>query len=481
MLQDNLDRNKLLGKLARNPLTYIVIASPFLLYAIILLLPTFDDWTYYTNPYHDFGDSFINRLLPDYSYWRPWDALFGYILSLAPALFPTLNHVVVYLAHLVSTFIIYRLAANFGFNTLGRNIATIFFFASPAMLGTVLGIDSLNQAYSQMWGLAATLVYIEMKGRWRLPLWLAFALIGTFAKENCITFFFIPQVLAWGTGKTTIRQALKDTAWALLVILAYFLARNTLTNDNVRINNAYFENTLSRKLKNLGVFIGMTWIPLDYICLWHAPNRNLVTVAVTLALGAPFMLYLFFSRPKNMATRRFLGLALAVLMAAAPHLVTLFSAMHPYAALGMAALMAGYLADRAANRKTLTALFIMFLADVAYIDWHHWQKSYESGLTGKRMANEAIRKMERPAVKLGIISIDKGETKYSSFCVIPRDAFGWGLAIKRETGYKWPEDIYPVTIKENETAKADSLTRVMAAEGFNKVILVHGDTVDVIR
>ena len=481
MSKNEIDRKELLKKLARNPLTYIVIASPFLLYAVTLLLPTFDDWTYYTNPYHDFGDRFVNRLLPYKSYWRPWDALFGYVLSLAPALFPTLNHVVVYLAHLVSTFIIYRLAGLFGFKTLGRNIATIFFFASPAMLGTVLGVDSLNQACSQMWGLAATLAYIETKGRWRLPLWLAFALIGTLAKENCIMFFFIPQVLAWATGRITVRQALKDSAWALLVILTYFLARKALTNDNVYIKDEYFENTLARKLKNLGVFVGMTWIPLDYICLWHAPNRNLAIVAITLALGAPFMLYLFFSQPKNMATRRFLGLALAVLMAAAPHLVTLFSAMHPYAALGMAALMASYLADRAADRRVLTALFIIFLADVAYIDWHHWQKSYESGLTGKRMAEEAIRKMERPAAKLGIISIDKGETKYSSFCVIPRDAFGWGLAIKRETGYKWPEDIYPVTIKENETAKADSLIRVMAAEGFNKVILVHGDTVDVIR
>ena len=481
MFQDNLDRNKLLGKLARNPLTYIVMASPFLLYAIILLLPTFDDWTYFTTPNYDFGDDFINRLMPNFSWWRPWDALFGYILSLAPGLFPTLNHIVVYLAHLVSTFIIYRLAAIFGFNTLGRNIATTFFFASPAMLGTVLGIDSLNQAYSQMWGLAATLVYIEMKGRWRLPLWLAFALIGTFAKENCIMFFFIPQLLAWTTDKTTVRQALKDTAWALLVILAYFIARNALINENVYINEAYFNNTLSRKLKNIGVFIGMTWIPLDYICLWHAPNRNLATVAVTLALGAPFMLYLFFSRPKNMATRRFLGLALAVLMAAAPHLVTLFSAMHPYAALGMVALMAGYLADRAANRKTLTALFIMFLADVAYIDWHHWQKSYESGLTGKRMAEEAIRKLGRHVDKLGVITIDKGETRYSSFCVIPYDAFGWGFSIMKETGYEWPAYLYPVTIKENETEKTDSLMREMKAAGFNKVLLVHGDTVDVIR
>ena len=97
------------------------------------------------------------------------------------------------------------------------------------------------------------------------------------------------------------------------------------------------------------------------------------------------------------------------------------------------------------------------------------------------MANEAIRKLGRHVDKLGVITIDKGETRYSSFCVIPYDAFGWGFSIMKETGYEWPAYLYPVTIKENETEKTDSLMREMKAAGFNKVLLVHGDTVDVIR
>ena len=123
----------------------ILLASPFLLYAVTLLQPVHDDWSYFTTPYYDFGDDFTARLKPYFSYWRPFDSLFGYVLSLAPGLFPTLNHIAVYLAHLASTFIVYRLCQTFSFSAFARNVATIFFFISPAMLGTVLGIETTDK------------------------------------------------------------------------------------------------------------------------------------------------------------------------------------------------------------------------------------------------------------------------------------------------------------------------------------------------
>lgn len=469
-------------KLLRNPLTYILVASPLLLYALTLLQPVHDDWSYFTTPYYDFGDKFTTRLMPFFSYWRPFDGLFGYVLSLAPGLFPTLNHAAVYTAHLISTVIVYKLCGTFGFNTFARNVATIFFFISPAMLGTVLGIDSLNQAYSQTWGLLGTLAYLNLKGRTRVPAWLACTLVATLCKENGVTFFAIPQVLAYASGKATLRQVAKDTLWAVLTVAAYYAARKALYNDNVYINDEYFENTLSRKLKNLGVFVGMTWIPLDYVSLWHAASRNLATVAITAALSMPFILYLFFSRPRNLRSRLLIGLAVAMLVAASPHLLTLFTAMHPYASLGMAALVVAFLADNVKNKQTLTILFAMFIASTAYVDWHHWQKSYESSMTGKRMGQEAIKELEKPADKLSVIYIDRGEQKYSSFCAIPYDAFGWGWAIYKETGYEWPRKISNVAITEAETQKIDSIAdSELKNEGSQRVLLVYGDTVKAIR
>ena len=460
----------------------ILLASPFLLYAVTLLQPVHDDWSYFTTPYYDFGDDFTARLKPYFSYWRPFDGLFGYVLSLAPGLFPTLNHIAVYLAHLASTFIVYRLCRTFGFSAFARNVATIFFFISPAMLGTVLGIDSMNQAYAQAWGLLGTLFYLEMKGRARLPLWLGCTLVATLCKENGITFFVIPQILAYTSGKISFRQALKDTAWALAVMIIYYVARKALYNENVCIDDEYLENTLLRKLKNIGVFVGMTWIPLDYVSLYHAPSRNLAVVAVTAAMSVPFVLYLFFSKPRNMRSRLFAGLAVCMIIAVSPHLVTLISAMHPYASLGLAALIVAYLTDKAASRRTVTVLFALFIASTAYVDWHHWQKSYQSSMTGKRMGQEAVRKLGRPVDSVFIIHIDRGEQKYSSFCAIPYDAFGWGKAIYKETGYRWPKIISDTNITPAETHKIDSIVRhAVNVEKCEKVLLVHGDTVDILR
>ena len=75
------------------PITVILLLSPFILYAITLLLPTFDDWTYYTTPY--FGTLTLNNLLPERSWWRPFDVIFGWVLGRDYRLFPLLNHIFV--------------------------------------------------------------------------------------------------------------------------------------------------------------------------------------------------------------------------------------------------------------------------------------------------------------------------------------------------------------------------------------------------
>lgn len=144
-----------------NSIFWILFISPFILLAIIKLLPTFDDWTYFTTPYYDFGNSFRNILLPTADYWRPLDGLFGYLLSLSPTLFPFLNHLTIYLGHIINCILVYKLCKLLEFDKISCNIASIFFFISPAMLGTVLGIDSLNQTYATLWGLLGTFLYVK--------------------------------------------------------------------------------------------------------------------------------------------------------------------------------------------------------------------------------------------------------------------------------------------------------------------------------
>lgn len=469
-------------KIKRNPLfTVILLLSPVIAYWLTLLLPTFDDWTYFTRPDYDFGEHFYERLIPRFSYWRPWDGIFGYILSLNHNLFPALNHIAVYIAHLGGTYIIYKISEELRFSHFACNIAALYFFISPAMLGTVLGVDSINQAYASFWGLLATLSYISGQSIKNKIAWLLFTTIGLFAKENGIVFFVIPQIISFAFGRVTIRQAIKDTIYAAIIIVIYFVARNLLSSDVVYINDEYFENTITRKLKNVCVFLGMTWLPLDFISLVHAPSRNLLITAITILLSFPFMAVLFFNKLRHYKNIQFIALAVCLLISVSPHLVTLFTAMHPYAGLGMAALIAGYMADKSENVDLLKRLLPLFIISCIFIDWHHWQKSYESGLTGRRMAEEVIKKTGKPVDRVCLIIVKDDYPKYSSFCVIPNDAFGWGEAAYAYTGYKWPGFIDIQNIEERNEQKIDSIVNWATANKFEKVWLIEKDNIDVIK
>ena len=472
----------MMKKIKLTPLiTVIIILSPIIAYWLTLLLPTFDDWGYFTTPDYDFGDSFYQHLIPRYTYWRPWDGIIGYVLSLKPSWFPTLNHIIVYMAHLGGTIIVYNIANELKFSRFACNITALYFFISPAMLGTVLGIDSPNQAYASFWGLLSTLAYLRLGRPYNLLLWLTCALIGTFAKENAIVFFVIPQIIAFAFRRITLSQALKDTVWTIAVVATYFIFRKLLTTDVVYINDEYFENTFARKFKNVCVFLGMTWLPLDFVSLVHPPCRNIPLTIATILLSFPFMIAVFANKSKHWLNLQFAALIVCLLAAASPHLVTLFTAMHPYAALGMAALIVGYMADKSERTALLKKLLPMFILSCIFIDWHHWQKSYESGLIGKRMAQDIVNATPKPVNRVFLIIVNDDTPKYSSFCVIPRDAFGRGKSVCALNGYEWPKDIEIADLEEYEAYKIDSIADKAVVDHYEAVWLVQEDVAKVIR
>ena len=68
------------------------------------------------------------------------------------------------------------------------------------------------------------------------------------------------------------------------------------------------------------------------------------------------------------------------------------------------------------------------------------------------MAQEAIKKTGKPVKSVYVIIIEDNYPKLSSFCVIPNEAFGWGLASLYETNYQWPEIIKDTTIERSGEA-----------------------------
>lgn len=155
--------------------------------------------------------------------------------------------------------------------------------------------------------------------------------------------------------------------------------------------------------------------------------------------------------------------------------------MHTYAGLGMAALIVAFLADRSRRPAALRILFTLYVISSIFIDIHHWHKAYRSGLMGQDMGRQAIEKTGHPVDKAYSISVRDDEKKYSSFCVLPSDAFGWGHAAFAATGYKWPRVFGDTAIHVTDMHLVDSIADHAVKEGYDKVWLVHGDTVDVIR
>ena len=100
------------------------------------------------------------------------------------------------------------------------------------------------------------------------------------------------------------------------------------------------------------------------------------------------------------------------------------------------------------------------------------------------MAQEAIQKTGKPVKSVFVIIIEDDYPKLSSFCVIPNDAFGWGLASKYETNYQWPEMIQDTTIVRSSEAmgKAQQMaSEILLNDSIDCIWIVNHDNVDVVK
>ncbi|MCI6554437.1 MAG: hypothetical protein MSA43_02090, partial [Prevotella sp.] len=147
----------------------IAASSPFVLVAVSLILPTFDDWNTLSSPNYD--SNFMKYLLPYGTTWRPGDAMFGYINAINSRLYPLINHIIIFLGHLASTALVYKITGIAGMRPMARNMAMVFFYISPCVCGTIFSCDALNQTYSHLWGILAVYSYLVCEGKRKYLLW----------------------------------------------------------------------------------------------------------------------------------------------------------------------------------------------------------------------------------------------------------------------------------------------------------------------
>lgn len=452
----------------------IAASSPFMLVAISLILPTFDDWNTLSSPNYD--NNCIKYLLPYGTTWRPGDALFGYINAVNCRLFPLINHIFIFLAHLASTFLVYKITGIAGMKPVARNIAMVFFYISPCVCGTIFSCDALNQSFSHLWGMAAVYTYLIYIGKKRIILWILFVMLAALSKDNGITWAIVPPIIAYAFGRESGRSLARNIVVGFLIAIAYVAIRLSLPHT-VMHNGSHIEQMLSlgSKIKGVVTWIGYTWIAADYICLMHEPSRNIPFFLLTAFLSAPFVLLCFFSKPRILANKTSLALMAAMIVTASANLLISMSIMNAYCSLGVSAIIIGCLVNENRKReKTIIILFCLYTITSLTVDAHHWYKSWKTSLPARTVAEDIISKTGKPVDNIYCILIHKEGSKFSSFCVPVDEAVGWGGAMIHYNGYKWPKEIKDTTINSSNATKdlIGNLTNKAFNEGYECVWVI---------
>ncbi len=457
-------------------LIIIVLCLPIILWAVCGILPTFDDFTTLQSPW------WVQIADPGYffsdSMRRPFDALLGAVVGWWPTLFPTLNHVLIILGHTASAFLVFSLCQRLKLSTVATNIATLYFFFSPATLGATLACDGFNQTFAQLWGLLGMWTYLKQRGGWS---WLLCVLMAVLSKENGLAWAVVPPIVALAFGMTTVRQSTRDVGKGLLLTVVYFIVLLILIHSGIEYPDEYAEATLKDHVKDLVQLLAYTWVPLDYMSAVYALTRNMTIVVVTALLSLPFLLLLA-SQWRLQLTRRLLLLVVCFFILALPHLVTVVSIMHNYAALSIAAIIiATLLSSTNSSSKFITlqySLFSLFLAAALFTDSHHYLAARDSGLLGKRLAMQAIESAKTPPRSALVINIDDPTTpRYSSFCVRPVEAFAWGLTVRHYSGYVWKTAITEASFDHYNPAQVKAAADSALQTG-NDVVWVVGHRSD---
>jgi len=457
----------------------ILFIAPLLLWGILQILPTFDDWNTLSSP--NFDADWTKYFLPLGSFWRPFDATFGYISAQNYQLFPNLNHICIFIGHLINTFLVYQIISLLKFNQLSRSIATTLFYLSPCTLATVLACDSLNQTYSQLWGLLTIWIYLSVDGRKKYMLWLGTVIIAALAKENGLAWAVVPPIFAYGFRLISVRRLRKDILFGLSIAILYAVVRLSLPQYG-DYNPDYQTFSLVRRLQEIAMLFVNTFFAIDIMSFVHQPSRTLLPLGIiTFILSIPFI-YALLRTNKYWKTREFLNLIVCALIVVSPNLLLSLSMMNAYAPLGMFAVLIGYLVNTMHKNLFPKVAFSLYIISAIIVATHYWYSSWKTSLTGQELAQEVIRKSKYKAAKAYCLQIESNIPKFSSFYVTANDAFGWGIAVMHETGYQWPQELKDTTIQQN--TKPKEIQRIIQHafnKGYDCVWIVDNAEVQVIE
>ena len=387
------------------------------------------------------------------------------------------------MAHMVSTFVIYKLTEVLEFNKTSRNIATLFFYISPCTMGTILSCDALNQSYSHLWGILSVFLYLTINGKKKYIAWGICTYLSVLSKDNGLAWAIVPPIIAFAFDKIDKKTCIKELTIGLGIALSYVIIRLSLPYTYVK-NGSYEEDVVSihSRIKGLMNWISYTWFAADYISIVNKPNRNLYIGFLTTLLSSAFMVKIWWN--KTIWHHKQMWLLIAVLFfVASPHLLISMSIMNAYSSLGIAAIIIGYLCHENKNsEKLLQALFFLYLIAAIITDVHHWYKAWQTSLPGKSIAEDIVGKTKKPVDKVYCILIRDDMPKFSSFCVPTNEAVGWGRAVWAVTAYKWPTELKDTTLERTPEVQQEARKLALRIKKkYDCVWIINKENVEVIK
>lgn len=344
----------------------IIAISAILSIGAFFILPVYDDFYYLSSP-HKMMD--VESFLPNGSFWRPIDALWGIMMGKYVDAFPFLNHLLVLICFAYSSFGLIKILNYSNVKGYTKSIAIAIFMLSPALVATTYSIDSINQALCLAFGISSLLLYKHHKF-WAY----VFITLSLFSKESGIAWFAVTPLLSLVIekchnnkdyiNKKDYTSLIKPYCISIAIILIYACIRISLNVPSDIIENGYSRYTPQLGLNcitGLCMIVGSAISVIDTIALFI--EHNYIIVFTTVLISVIFIFIIIKNTVKKENLRIFIPLVLSIIAITSPHLIMEHPGeMHVYPSLWIIALSIGILTKEANwGKKELTLIALTFL------------------------------------------------------------------------------------------------------------------------
>ena len=457
-----------------------IIMCGLFLTAALDVMPTYDDWYTLSSPNRD--PEWQKFFLPYGSVWRPIDALMGYVSQDATT-FPLYNHIITVCAHLLSGLMVWALARRLFRKDAAVNLAAALFCVSPCMLATVFACDAINQSLSLMFGLAATLAFITVRHKVRYLLWPLLVWLAALAKDNGIAWAVVPPLVALLTEENSTRTVARRLAYGVFMAIVYGAVRLSLPYTVIP-NPEYSTFSILKKLREVSMLLGYSFVPIDWMSIFCAQARRWFTLLLTCGLTLAAYATLLSGIKSTLKDRRTWVLAAVFVVVLSPNLLITLSMMNAYAGLCFAAMLVAMLVEKSeAEKNDISHAVLDLLLAAMLVNFHHVNEAVSTSQKGIEMAQKVDKQCQErePIDEVFCVSVTPTERKYSSFHVLPVDAFSNGQAVLWLNNYRWPMRINEAYVDAGKRDEALRLAHeAIDSGGYRYAWVVENDKVEVI-